>query len=139
MGAPDLLARLSALGIRLTREGDTIRATPRSVLTDEARALIREHKSELLESLTGADYAPPDAVAEARRHRVLAMLAGRPDTRYAALTDTEANPEAVILALAIRGVPPDGSAVTCELAIPREKYDAFLLLKLVERHGGTVH
>jgi len=60
------------------------------------------------------------------------MLADRQSVRYAVLTDTEADPEAVILALAIRGVG------TCELRVPREKYDGFLLLDLIARHGGTV-
>lgn len=36
------------------------------------------------------------------------------------------------LALAIRG------AGTCELRIPREKYDPFRLLGLIERHGGAL-
>ncbi len=75
----------------------------------------------------------PDPAAEARRQLALAMLAQHPGTRYAVLTDTEADPEAVLLTLAIRG------RATCELAIPREKYDPFLLLDLIERHGATVH
>lgn len=65
------------------------------------------------------------------------MLAARPGIRYAVLTDTEAVPETVILALAIRGALPDGGNVTCELEVPRAKYDPFLLLDLIERHGGT--
>lgn len=81
----------------------------------------------------------PDPAAEARRQRVLAMLAERPGIRYAVVTDTEADPDAVILALAIRDAMPDGSTVTGELAIPRAKYDPFLLLELIERHGGSVH
>ncbi len=75
----------------------------------------------------------PDPAAEARRQRVLAMLAERPGIRYAVLTDSQADQEAVLLTLAIRGVG------TCELAIPRAKYDGVLLLDLLERHGGTVH
>ncbi len=55
------------------------------------------------------------------------------------VTDTQADPDAVILALAIRGAMPNGGTVTCELAIPRAKYDGVLLLDLLERHGGTVH
>ena len=70
---------------------------------------------------------------EARRQRVLAMLAANPDKRYALVTDTEADPEAVLLTLAIRG------RASCELRIPRDKYDPFLLLTIIERHGGTVH
>lgn len=81
----------------------------------------------------------PDPRAEARRQRVLAMLADRQGVRYAVLTDTDADPEDVILALAIRGAMADGATVTCELRIPRAKYDGFLLLDLIARHGGTVH
>ncbi len=69
---------------------------------------------------------PPDAdpKAEARRQKVLDMLAERPGVRYAFLTDTEADPEAVLLTLAIRGL------ATFELQVPRAKYDPFLLFDL---------
>jgi hypothetical protein len=72
-----------------------------------------------------------DPVAEARRRRLLELLAANPSKRYALVTDTEADP--VILALGIRG------QATCEFCIPRDKYDPFLLLALIERHGGAVH
>ncbi len=39
----------------------------------------------------------------------------------------------VLKALAIRG------KATCEFQIPRDRYDGFLLLDLIERHGGTIH
>ena len=61
------------------------------------------------------------------------MLAANPCTRYALVTDAESDPEAVILALAVRG------RTTCELPIPKAKYDPFLLLDLIERHSGTIH
>ena len=63
---------------------------------------------------------------EVLRQRVLAMLAERPGIRYAVVVD---NPDTdpVILALAIRG------RATCELQIPRAKYDPWLLLDLIER------
>jgi hypothetical protein len=77
--------------------------------------------------------ALPDPRAEARRQRVLAMLSGCQAVRYAVLTDSKAEPDAVILALAIRGVG------TCELRVPRKKYDGFLLLDLIARHGAAVH
>lgn len=80
-----------------------------------------------------ATVTEPDLLAspaaDARKQRVLAMLDERPGIRYATITDTKAEAEAVILALAI----PDVG--TCELRIPREKYDPFLLLELIERHG----
>ena len=61
------------------------------------------------------------------------MLADNPRIRYAVTTDIDADPEAVILALAIRGM------ASCELRIQKTKYDPVLLLHLIERHGGTVH
>jgi hypothetical protein len=68
---------------------------------------------------------------EARRQRVLAMLAKRPCSRYAVVVD---NPDTdpVILALAIR------EKGTCELRIPQEKFDPFLLLDKIVRHSGTL-
>lgn len=80
MGAPDLLARLSALGVRLSREGDGIRVAPRSALTDEARTLIREHKAELLAALAEPEiftFTPPgdpanDTEALAERAAIMA-------------------------------------------------------------------
>lgn len=80
----------------------------------------------------------PDPAAEARRQRVLAMLDERPGIHYAVDVDIP-DTDPVILALAIRGAMQDGSIVTCELRVPRAKYDPFLLLDLIERHGGTLH
>ena len=73
--------------------------------------------------------ALPDLAMEARRQRVLAMLGERPGVRYALLTDTKADQNAVILALAIRDVG------TCELRVPRVKFDPFVLLDLIAQHG----
>ncbi len=128
--AADILARVQAAGIRLEPLPDgRIKVAPRSRLTDELRSLIVEHKVELIAALE----IRPDPAAEAHRQRVLAMLAERPGVRYAVLTDTSADPDNVIVALAIRGVG------TCELRIPRTKYDGVLLLDLIEKHSGTVH
>ena len=126
MGAPDILAHLHAAGVSLSRKGDKLIASPREAVTPEIVDLIRAHKPELLEALR-------DPVAEARRQRVLAKLEDNPEAPYAVVTDSEADPQAVILALAIRG------RATCELRIPRDRYDPFLLLDLIERHCGTIH
>lgn len=48
MRAPDILGKLQILGLRLSAEGDTLRAEPKAAITDEARALIRQHKPEIL-------------------------------------------------------------------------------------------
>lgn len=129
MGAPDVLARLSALGVRLTHEGEVIRAAPRSALTDEARALIRAHKFELLAAL--ASDALPDPKAEARRQRVLTMLARNPALRIAVICDADGDPVSVAVAIRDNG--------TCEALIPAARFDPFALIELIGRHGGTVH
>ena len=49
------------------------------------------------------------------------------------LTDLDAAPSVVVVALAIRG------QASCELHIPRDKYDGVLLLDLIEKYGVTVH
>jgi hypothetical protein len=58
------------------------------------------------------------------------MLAQEPGLQYAIVTDTEAKPDAVILTLAVRGM------ATCELRIPRGRYDALALLELIEKLTG---
>jgi hypothetical protein len=70
---------------------------------------------------------------EGRRQRVLAMLRESPSVRYAVVTDTSSDPDAVIVALAIRG------KASCELHVPRAKWDGVLFLELLERNSGTVH
>ncbi len=112
----------------------TIKATGEGAAVNRWLPVIREHKTGIVAALQEAANDPlPDPAAEARRQRVLAMLAERPDIRYAVITDTQADPEAVLLTLAIRG------QATAEFRIPAEKYDPFLLLDLIDRHGGTVH
>jgi hypothetical protein len=74
-----------------------------------------------------------DSMAERQRRRLLAMLAENPARRYSFLTDTQTDPEAVLLDLAIRDVG------TCQLRIPKAKYDGVLLLDLIEKHGATKH
>jgi len=75
--------------------------------------------------------ALPEQAADARRQRVLAMLAANPALRLAVVCDAEGNP--VPAAVAIRGKG------TCEVLIPAARFDPFRLLDLVARHGGTVH
>ena len=48
-GARKLMLALQDMGIRLSLHDDKLRAEPQSAITDEARHMIREHKSELIE------------------------------------------------------------------------------------------
>jgi len=106
-----------------------------SELTKPTKAFSVSFVSAPSRHISEIENADPlhDPVVEARRQRVLELLTGNPKAHYAVLTDTEADPEAVILALAIRG------RATCELRIPRDRYDGTLLLDLIERHSATVH
>jgi len=122
MGASDLLERLTLAGVRLSVLGpDQLAAEPRAALTDELRALIRTNKSALLAAL--ARLEPGRGI---RQQRALTKLADSPDLKRVAIFDIEANPTAVICTLAIRDVG------TCELTIPRDKYDPWLLLHALD-------
>lgn len=64
---------------------------------------------------------------EQRREKVLAILAANPNTQRAFITDPKTDTDNVIVTIAIRG------QYTFEMIIPREKYDAFLLMELIEK------
>ena len=72
--------------------------------------------------------------AEARRLKVIAMLETAPDMQRAIFTDADSDPDNVILTVAVRACQQ-----TCELLIPKAKYDPWRLLELIERHGQTTH
>ena len=76
-----------------------------------------------------------EARAEWRRQNVIAMLEAAPETQRAVFADTDSDPHNVILAIAVRH--PTGA--TCDMLIPKAKYDAWRLLELIERHGQTTH
>ena len=113
----------------------TLKATGNQAAITRWLPVLRENKPGILAVLEGTegDLPPPDPTIAARRQRVVAMLEAWPGTRYAVLTDRDANPEVVIVALAIRG------RASCELHIPRDKYDGVMLLDLIEKYGVTVH
>lgn len=69
---------------------------------------------------------PEDAESEDRRKKVLKMLEDRPEIQRAFVTDTESDRHNVILTLGIR------NAGTCELLIPKHKYDPFVMLEIIQ-------
>jgi hypothetical protein len=75
-----------------------------------------------------------DRQREARRQKIIAMLVAAPETQRAIYTDTDSDPHNVILAVAVRACQQ-----TCEMLIPKAKYDPWKLLELVERLGQTTH
>jgi hypothetical protein len=70
-----------------------------------------------------------DTQQKIRRLKVLTMLEENPDTQRAIYTDTHSDPDSVILTTAVRNV------ATCEIMIPKDKYDPWQLLSLTERLG----
>jgi len=123
MGASDLIGRLALAGVRLARIGeDRIAAEPKEALTEELRTLIRQHKPELLAALE-----PLDRGRELRRQRVLAKLKAEPEKQRVAIFDPDFDRDFVLCTLAIRGVG------TCELRIPRDRYDPWAILDAMQR------
>ena len=72
---------------------------------------------------------PEDAESEERRKKVLKMLEDRPEIQRAFVTDTGSDRHNVTLTIAIRG------QYSYELEIPKDRYDPFLLLEIIERGG----
>ena len=99
--------------------------TSTELLRENARSAVANPLDQRLDALS-------DPGVEARRQEVLGLLATNGTAGFALLTDTRADPEAVLLTLAIR------SKATCEIRIPRAKYDPFLLVDLIRRHSGII-
>lgn len=132
----DLIAGALADGVTLRLVGGKLKVIGDTAAVNRWLSVIRQHKPEMIDALkvgAGDTATDPIAPAEARMGKVIARLHGDPGLRYAVEAHIDADPEAVILSLAIRG------KAACELRVPRDKYDPFLLLDLIERHSGKVH
>ncbi len=80
------------------------------------------------QAASGGQLTAATLQREARRQKVLQMMAEDDQPRkYYWATDDKAHPEFVILTLAIRDVG------TCEMSIPKEKYDPFLLMEILDK------
>ena len=84
-------------------------------------------------------YAPKDApstaevlLREARRQKVLQLMAQEPDRPRAWYVDSESDPRYVILAFA-KMIPDLEEIYTCELTIERADWDPFVFLELIDR------
>ena len=68
MTPTEILATVTAAGIRLRAEGDRLVASPRDCLTDELRSLIRGHRAELLAALSSASVHAGGPCEEESHH-----------------------------------------------------------------------
>jgi hypothetical protein len=127
MSPQALIERARAEGVKLkVRDGTRLVADPIDRLSPELWALLRAHKPEVIAALA-------DPAVEARRQRVLAMLAERPEIERAVIADDSDLSGPIIVAIAIKGIG------TCELTIPRNNWKPLLFLDLISRTGSTVH
>ncbi len=120
MGAIDYLALLEKLNLN-AQGRDCINCT--KDFTQFMQSLPLAQKDDF--SSAEAQAVTP---ADERIEKMVAKLQGDPSLRYSMEVHTEVDPEAVILTVAIRG---KGS---CELRIPKAKYDPFLLMDLIDKH-----
>ena len=70
---------------------------------------------------------------ERRRNKVLAMLELNPSTSRAFYTDTDSDPDNIVLVIAARHI------ATFEMLILKDKYDPFHMLDFIDRFGQTTH
>lgn len=124
MGAPDLIIELRRKGYSIHADGGYLDISPADNLPPELVQQLKQSKTEILSELQ----------REARRQKVIAMLEAAPDTQRAIYTDAESDPHNVIVTVAVRSL-----AQTCELLIPKAKYDPWLLMALIEQHGEATH
>lgn len=127
-----LLKELRDGGIELaaTADGKLRVKAAAATLSAECKAEILKHRAELLAALEAERTAQAERAKrtaenrDRRRASVLEMLERKPALRYGWLTEPGPFGD-VVVALAIRGVG------TCELTIPKKRYDAGKLLELI--------
>lgn len=117
MEAIEIIAYLREQNFTVKADGQYLDLAPAEKVTDELIERLRKHKPEIIAQLR----------SEERRLRVLKMLEKNPETRHAFLTDTQADPNNCIVTIAVRG------QYSFELEIPKQKYDGFLMLELIEK------
>lgn len=92
MNTPLILEHLAAAGVKLTRNGGNLIATPKAAVTPDVLHLIRQHKPELLEALSGEPpnvLAAAPTIAPAERARLGDAVA--PEAELIALVDAVAD------------------------------------------------
>jgi hypothetical protein len=122
MRAAEIIRDAMMDGVNLALSGSgKIKASGNREALDRWISLISEHKPAILEAV--------------RRQKVIAMLEAAPGTQRAIYVDDASDPENITLTIAVRH--PAGA--TCEMLIPRSKYDSWKFLELLERLVQTTH
>ena len=119
MEAIELIEYLREQNFTVKADGDFLELSPPEKMTEELINRLRKIKPAIIAELR----------REQRLENVLKMLEERPEIQRAFVTDTESDRHNVILTIAIRG------QYSFELEIPKDRYDPFLLLEIIERGG----
>lgn len=129
MGAPDLIFELRSKGYSILADGGYLDISPADNLPPELVQQLKQNKTEILTELQR------EAQQEIRRQKVIAMLDTAPDLPRAIHVDDSSDPHNIIVCVAVR----NPSKATCEMLIPRDKYNPWVLLELLMRHGQVTH
>ena len=130
---------------KVTEDGVTLTATPSgsikasgdSVAVSRWLPVIRENKPNILAALQDAEKAlAPTSAAEESKQQALARLQREPNVRYA-LATANLNEDQVLVTVYIRDA--NQAIKTCDLILPRMKYNPILLEELIKQHSGTIH
>ena len=117
MDAIKIIEYLREQNFIVKADGDFLELSPPEKITEELIQRLRQHKPAILAELK----------REERRKKVFDMLVDRPDSQRAITSDLSSDPDNVILTIAIR------NQYTFEMLVPKYKYDAFMLLELIEK------
>ena len=128
MGATDLIFKLRNDGYSLKADGSYLDISPADNLSPELVHQLKLGKPEILCALVKEERA-----RGIRRDKALATLEANPDALRVLHTDTLSDSNSVILTIAIR------NRAMCEMYIPKEKFDVFQLLALIEAYGHNTH
>lgn len=124
MGAPDLIFELREAGYSIKADGRYLDISPADDLPDDIVQRLKQSKAEILEALR------IEQQQEARRQKALALLEADTAIKRSVYADTDSDPDNIILAIALRGV------ATCEMLVPKARFDAWQLLALVDKYGA---
>jgi len=117
MEAKEIIEYLRENDFTVKTDGSYLELSPPEKVTNELINRLRKHKPAIIAELK----------REERRTKVLAILAEDPKTPRAIITDVDCDPDNVILTIAIR------DQYSFEMAIPKAKYDPFLLMELIQK------
>ena len=117
MEATEIIEYLREQNLTVKADGEYLELSPPEKITEELIQRLRKHKPAILAELK----------REERRLKVLAIWAENPETLRAFITDPVTDPDNVILTMAIK------DQYTFEMLIPKDKYDSFTLLELIEK------